>query len=211
MSSLSGIIADNVANDGSDMVSDISGAKNSDIAAGTKFSAGAVIDAAATLGDQLSAVTAIAMHSDIYRAALKADLIATLPDSQGGFFQTFRGLAVIVDDGLPFVPAGGALSTDTAPKYTSVLFGAGAVGYGVTAPRIAAGTEVENLPSAGRGGGQQVLHSRVNLAVHPAGFTWVEGTIAGDSPTMAELVAAAHWSRVFTRKAIPLAFLITNG
>lgn len=82
--------------------------------------------------------------------------------------------------------------------------------YGLTAPRIAEGTEVENLPSAGKGSGQQILHSRVNLAIHPAGFAWVEGTIAGDSPTIAELSAAAHWDRVVERKAVPLAFLVAK-
>jgi len=79
--------------------------------------------------------------------------------------------------------------------------------WGLTAPRIADGTEIESKPAAGNGGGQQVLHSRVNLAIHPAGFSWVEGSVAGDSPTIAELKAAANWDRVVERKAVPIAFL----
>lgn len=196
IASLNGIIADNVANDSSDMVLNIS-AETGDAA---KFSATAVIDATAELGDNLSAVTAIAMHSDIYRAALKADLIAFIPQSQGAPIRTYRGLAVIVDDNLPV----------SSGNYTTALFGPGAVGFGVSAPRIAEGTEVENLPSAGKGGGQQILHSRVNLAVHPAGFTWQETSVVGDSPTIAELAVAGNWNRVFERKAIPLAFLISK-
>lgn len=196
IASLNGIIADNVANDASDMVLDISAL----VGDAAKFSATAVIDATAELGDNLSAVTAIAMHSDIYRAALKADLIAFIPQSEGAPIRTYRGLAVIVDDGLP--SAGG--------NYTTALFGPGAVGFGVSAPRIAEGTEVENLPSAGKGGGQQILHSRVNLAVHPAGFTWQEASVVGESPSIAELDDAANWNRVFERKAIPLAFLISK-
>lgn len=196
IASLNGIIADNVANDASDMVLNIS-AETGDAA---KFSATAVIDATAELGDNLSAVTAIAMHSDIYRAALKADLIAFIPQSQGAPIRTYRGLAVIVDDNLPV----------SSGNYTTALFGPGAVGFGVSAPRIAEGTEVENLPSAGKGGGQQILHSRVNLAVHPAGFTWQETSVVGDSPTIAELAVAGNWNRVFERKAIPLAFLISK-
>lgn len=47
----------------------------------------------------------------------------------------------------------------------------------------------------------------MNLAAHPLGFAWVEGTIAGESPTIAELGTAAHWDRVVERKAVPLAFL----
>lgn len=193
IASLNGILADNVANDASDMVEDISALTGGN----EKFSASAVIEAAGTLGDAMRDLSAIAMHSDTYKAALKNDLIATVQQSDGGFIQTFRGLAVIVDDGLP-------KATDV---YTSVLFGPGAVGYGVTAPRIAAGTEVENKPAAGNGGGQQVLHSRVNLGIHPAGFQWLEASVANESPTVAELALAANWNRVFERKAIPLAFL----
>lgn len=211
VASLSGIIADNVASNASDMVHDIHAATVADVGEGTLFGAEAVIDAAAELGDNLDALSAIAMHSDVYRAALKADLIATVPDSEGRPIRTYRGLAVIVDDGLPYTPAAGTGGTDAAAKYTSVLFGAGAVGYGVSEPRIAAGTEIENLPSAGRGGGQQVLHSRVNLGVHPAGFAWKEATVANESPSLAELALAANWARVYERKAIPLAFLISNG
>lgn len=194
IASLNGVLTDNVANDSADMVNDISAAAG---AAG-QFSAAAVIDTAGTLGDSMRDLTAIGMHSATYKAALKADLIQTLPDSQGGFIQTFRGLGILVDDGLP---------VDTG-KYTTVLFGPGAVGYGMTAPRIAAGTEIENLPSSGNGGGQQILHSRVNLAVHPLGFQWKETAVVGDSPTIAELATATNWDRVTDRKHVPLAFLI---
>lgn len=200
IASLKGILASNVANDSGDMRIDITAETGN----ASKFSAAAVIDACGTLGDQMDSVVAIGMHSDIYKVALKADLIQTIPDSKGGFFQTFRGLAIIVDDGLP---------VDTG-KYTSVLFGAGAVGYGLAAPRQSEGTEVENLPNAGNGGGQQVLHSRVNLALHPAGFTWSDSTspnaVAGESPTITELENAAHWTRIQERKAVQLAFLITK-
>jgi hypothetical protein len=206
VASLQGILADNIANDDEDMVLDISG----EAGAAAKFSATAVIDATESLGDNLSAVSAIAMHSDIYRTALKSDLIATLQDSAGRPFQTFRGLAVIVDDGLPKVDVSDV--EDPADyNYTSVLFGPGAVGWGMSAPRIAAGTEVENIPSAGNGAGQQVVHSRYNLAVHPAGFRWLEGTVADESPTIAELMLAANWSRVVERKAVPLAFLVSKN
>ena len=81
---------------------------------------------------------------------------------------------------------------------------------GVTAPRIAEGTEVENLPGGGNGGGQQILHSRVNLEVHPSGFQWSEGSVVDDSPSIAELGAAGNWPRVVERKAVGLAFLVAR-
>ncbi|MEC9483206.1 MAG: hypothetical protein UMU75_07740 [Halomonas sp.] len=200
IASLNGVLAANVLNDGGDMVHDISTVADQ---AGNLFSAEAVIDASGTLGDAMNDLTGIAMHSDIYRRALKNDQVEFIPDSQGGRIATFRGLAVIVDDGLPLNTVDGI--------YTTVLFGRGAVGYALAEPQIADGTEVENLPSAGRGAGQQILHSRLNLAMHPAGFSWAEGDIADESPTIAELADASHWLRTVERKAVPLAFLKTKN
>ena len=194
IASMKGLLADNVANDAGDMVVDISAL----VGDAANFSASAVIDAAATLGDAMAdGLTTIGVHSAIYTRMLKDDLITTIPDSQGGFIQVFRGLQIVVDDTLP-------LATGT---YTTALFGPGAFSWGMTAPRVAAGTEVENKPSSGNGGGQQILHSRVNLAVAPLGYRWVEGSVAADSPSVAELALAANWDRIAERKAIPLAFL----
>lgn len=194
MATLNGILADNVANDGGDMVMDIS----SEAGDAANFSPEAVIDACGTLGDAMDSVVGIALHSVLYRRALKADLIEFVQPSAGSMrLPTYRGLAVIVDDGMP----------EADDVYTCVLFGHGGIGYGSSPPNIAQGTEVENLPSAGQGGGQQILHSRVHLAVHPLGFRWTESAVAGESPSIAELATAANWDRSVERKAVPLAFL----
>ena len=197
VSSVNGLIASNIANNTGDMVNDISGGTGD----AAQFSASAVIDTASTLGDSFEDVVAIAMHSKIYFQALKNDLIETLTDSSGKPFQTFRGLLVIVDDGL--IP-------DAQGNYVTVLFGKGAFGYGLAQPQFSQGTSVEVVESAGNGGGQQILHSRVNLAVHPLGFTWVEGALNDDSPSITELSEASHWSRISSRKNVPLAFLVSK-
>ncbi|ROO23776.1 major capsid protein [Salinisphaera orenii] len=197
ISALNGIRAANEANDDGDMVLDISGATGD----AAVFSAKSVIRAAHTMGDAMSSISALAVHSDIYKQALENDLIEFVRDSQGNLVMpTFRGLAVIMDDGL---------TVDTG-AYTSILFGNGAIGYGTAEPRIAAGTEIENNPSAGNGGGQEILHSRMNTAMHPAGFSWIEGTVGGESPTIAEMGEASHWQRVIERKSVPLAFLVSK-
>lgn len=197
VASLNGVMADNVANNSSDMVLDITaeaGAKN-------KFSAAAVIDAAGTMGDALAGVTGIAVHGDVYRAALKAELIEFVQPSAGSLaLPTFKGLLVIQDDSMPL--SGG--------DYTSALFGNGAFGYAMAEPAVADGTEIENLPSAGNGGGQQVLHSRINLGLHPAGFTFTDTNVLGESPTIAELEDSSNWGRIVERKAAPLAFLVSK-
>lgn len=196
VASLGGVLADNIANHDGDM-----------LATAATFGPVGVIDAAHTLGDGLRDIAAIAMHSDTYAAALKADLIQTIPDSQGGFIQTFRGLALLVDDGMPKVNTEADPEEPAVWQYTSVLFKAGAIGYGFTAPREADGTEIESKPAAGNGGGQQILHSRNNLSIAPAGYSFVDTSVAGLSPSVAELGLAANWTRVSERKHIPLAFL----
>ena len=114
IASLNGILADNVANDGGDMVLDISGAAG----AAAEFTTVAVIDAAGTMGNQMGNVAGIAVHSDIYRKMLKLDLVEFIPDSQGRMIASYRGMATIVDDLLPVADG----------DYTSVLFAPGAVG-----------------------------------------------------------------------------------
>jgi hypothetical protein len=201
IASLQGVLHSNVTNNAGDMVNDISGAAG----AAANFSAEAVIDTASTLGDRLEDCKAIAMHSDIYTDALKNDLIEFIPQSQGLPLKTFRGLAVILDDGL----------TPAAGVYTTILFGPGAIGFALAPPRTGYGTEIFRVPAAGNGGGQTTLHSRFNVGIHPLGFAWSDGTgggaIAGDSPSMADLALGAHWTRVVSqRKSVPLAFLISK-
>ena len=197
IAALGGVMLDNVANDAGDMVLDIS----AEAGEAAYFGPEAVIDATAELGDAIGQIVGIAMHSDIYRLALKNDLIETIRDSEGRPFSTYRGLAVTVDDGMPV--SGG--------NYTTILFGRGAIGYGMAEPNEAPGTEVERVASAGNGGGETILHSRNNTAIHPLGFTWAsDATIAPGGPTLAQLGQVTRWSRVVERKAVPLAFLVTK-
>lgn len=196
IASLKGIMASNKANNAGDMVHGIS-----TLPKNNSFSSQAVIDTAGTLGDSFGDVVAIAMHSKTYFDALKNDLIATMTDSQGKPFQTFRGLLVIVDDGL---------TPDGDGNYLTVLLGRGAFSYGVSDPAHTKGTALEVIESAGFGGGMTVLHSRLNMAIQPLGFTWVEGDLQGESPNILELAKADHWKRITERKNIPLAFLITK-
>lgn len=193
IASLKGILDENIANHNGDMVYD---AKNAPLDAKN------VIRAAATLGDSMGSVKGIAMHSTQYAEALENDLIEFIRDSDGSLVMTtYRGLACIVDDGL---------TPDESGIYTSILFGQGAIGYATAPPRIAEGTEIENLPSSGNGGGQQVLHTRINTAMHPLGYSWVESNVASESPSTVELANPKNWKRIVERKAIPVAFLLTG-
>lgn len=200
-----GIMNDNIANDGGDMVVDISGNPGDD----GVFGSDAFIDAAYTAGDHAGQFRAIAVHSSIMARMLKNDEIVFIPDSQGGLtVPTYKGRVVIEDDMMPV----------TGGVYTSILFGTGAFAFGGVeghafafgegTPRVP--TEVDRIPSAGNGGGQEIIYERKTWIIHPFGFSWVEGTgnePAEFSPSLAELRMASHWDRVVARKQAPFAFI----
>jgi hypothetical protein len=133
---------------------------------------------------------------------LKANEITFFKPSENSIeIPTYKGMAVIISDEL--TPASGV--------YTTVLFGQGAFGYAVTPPNTGYGTEIYRTPDAGNGGGMTTLHSRINLGLHPLGFSFAGTSVAGQSPTQAELATAANWTRKYQRKAVPLAFLVSKA
>jgi hypothetical protein len=205
-----GVLADNVANGGSDMLVDISGLTG----AAAIFNSGTFLDAAYTMGDQAERISAIAVHSSIEARMLKNDEITTVRTSEGAFvMRTYRGRAVIVDDNLP-VSGSGATRV-----YTSILFGSGAIGFGGVeghayafgegVPKVAA--EVYRTPQAGHGGGMEELWERKTWLLHPFGYQYNEGTITEFSPTLANLRDGTHFSRVVVRKNVPMAFVKSMG
>jgi hypothetical protein len=201
---VNGVIADNEANDSGDMVVDVTDDAAGAPGAATLIQASVVIDGWATLGDHMGEIAGIAMHSVPYTTLQKADLITFQPTSgQDVGFGTYLGKTVIVDDSLP------AAAQTNQTWYTSVLFGNGAFGYGEGTPTTP--TEVDRTPASGDGEGQETLFSRRHFCIHPGGFAWQGASMAGTTPTNAELATATNWDRVFDQKNIPLAFLKTNG
>ena len=207
-----GVMADNIANDGGDMVVDISGT----VGSGGVFGANAFIDAAYTAGEQADSFTGIAVHSMIEARMVKNDEIAEIRDSEGNLkMRTYKGRAVVVDDTLPVSGSG------AARVYTSILFGSGAIGFGQVdgsafalgegAPKVA--YEVSRTAEAGAGGGMESIWERKTWIIHPQGFEWVEGgaALVEQSPTLADLRLAAHWNRVVDRRQAPMAFVIARA
>lgn len=197
LASLKGIVAADLAGN-SEMTVDISGGTG----AAALFSADAFIDAQGTLGDRAQQLTAIAVHSVVYNTMLKQDLIDFVRDSEGRLaLPSYMGLRVIRDDAMTCVPRSG----DTPAKYYSYLFGGGAVALGVGGARVP--FEIERKPSAGNGGGEEIVHSRLEWVIHPLGYSFSKTS----TPTITELETAANWTRKYDRKRIPLAALITAG
>lgn len=200
LASLQGLIAGNVADDNGDMVNDISGGTG----AAALFNASAYIDAKATMGDRMSGLNALAVHSVVYANMLKQNLIDFIQPSDGSLEQipTYQGARVLVDDGMT--------TTGASPDilYYSYLFGPGAVAMGMANAKVP--FEVDRKPEAGNGGGEERVYSRISTVIHPQGFQW-SGPTGPGNPTMAALATAANWKRAWDRKRIPLACMITKG
>lgn len=184
-----------------DLTNDVSGTA---YAAGvTDFNAHSFIDAAVTMGDSMGDLSLVAVHSIVYARMQKNNLITYIPDARGEVtIPTFLGRVVIVDDGVP--AANGVFQT--------WLFGSGAVRVGMGSPKVP--TETKRDPDAGNGGGAEILYSRVEWCLHPAGHKYI-GTPANGGPSNAattnNLANAASWQRVYPeRKQIKIARLITR-
>lgn len=203
LSTIKGVMADNVANDASDMVIDVAAESIATQTADTKFNNDVFTDAAYTMGDMVNELSAISMHSSVMKQISKQGDIETIRDSDGNLlYYAYKGLRIIMDD-LNTIIAG---STDGF-KYVSTLFGSGAFGYGEGDP--ANPVAIERAEDQGNGAGVETLWVRKTWLLHPFGFQQID-TPAGTSFTLAELAAATSWDRVIERKNIPLSFLVTN-
>lgn len=205
VSTLRGVVASNVANNSGDMVNDISTDANSAVTDAERVSATAILDTKQTLGDAFDALDTICMHSVIFTKLQKQNLIDFIPKSRGEIaFPTYLGYRVIVDDNCP------AIAGTYRIRYHTYLIGKDALGWAESPPDVPA--ETYRRPQQGNGGGVEELWTRRQYMLHPYGNKWTSSSMAGKSPTDAELRTAANWTRVYPeRKQVNIAVLITNG
>ena len=197
ISSLTGVFADNIANDSSDMV--VNKAVET-IAGAVKLDGDLFIDGQATFGDAIGRVSGIAMHSDTYNHLKKTDNISFLRESKGDLeIVTYRGLPVIVNDTLPK-----RAGTTSGYVYTTYLFGNGAFGYGQGQAPVPTETDRDSLA------GEDILITRTHFLMHPRGIKFTSASVAGEFPTNTELQNATNWDRVYERKNCRIAAIIHN-
>mgnify|MGYP007127201119 CR=1 FL=1 len=171
----------------------------------TSFSAAAFVDATSTMGDSMNELGMIMVHSVVYNRMLKNNMIEFIPvsiNNQAVTIQTFLGREVIVDDGMP----------NQGGVFDSWLFAKGAVRLGMGTAHVP--TEIDRVPAAGNGSGQEIMYTRRQLCIHPIGHAYV-GTPANGGPsneaTTNNLAHADSWRRVFPeRKQIKIARLVTR-
>ena len=188
INSLTGIFASALA---STHVSDVTGGS-------TALSADVILDAKQKLGDAADSLTALVMHSAKYTALQKALLIDYIGGEGDIRFPTFLGYRVIVDDSCPVANG----------NYTTYLFGAGSVAYGEGSPKVPTAYSRNEL--AGNGYGMETLTVRREFIFHPRGLRWTSSSMAGSSPTNAELATAANWAKAWADKQIPVVKILSK-
>jgi hypothetical protein len=179
--------------------------------ASTRLNGATFVDATVKLGDRGDRLTAVAMHSGTEAALRKLDLIDFIPDSEGkAQIKTFQGRRVVVDDNLP-VRAG----TTDGQVYTTYLFGPGAFGKGSAALSSeplqggfgTEGVELARVPLDS----DTVLINRRRYILHPRGVKFTSASVAGDSPTNAELENGANWTRIWENKNVRIVAVDHNN
>lgn len=201
---ITGIMADNAADDSSDLIVDISTETGSAATAANKISAIKTIEAVMKMGDRFNEVKAIAVHSVVYQTMVTNDLIDYVKDSGTDMMIPYYiGLRVIVDDTLPKT-AGGV----DGYKYTSYLFKPGSIGYGENMGPI---KPVETYRDPSKGSGIDVLYTRRQFSFAPMGFSWNKADNSAITPSHADLYAATSWDRVFNLKNTGVVSIVSNG
>ena len=160
---------------------------SSELEGAAKISGSSFIVAKNKLGDASDKLTAVMMHSAVFTALEQQNLISYIPNSQGIVeFPTYMNKRVIVDDGCP-------IESDV---YTTYLFGEGAIGEGNGSAPVPTETDRDSLA------GEDILINRQHFILHPRGVKFTNSSVAGESPTNAELENQANWNRVYENKNI---------
>ncbi len=206
ISSMTGMLADNIANDAKDMVYDVTITGTQPLAGAAltanRFNADNFIMAEQTMGDKLGGLVAIAVHSSTFATMRRQGLITAVTPQDGTKpFNMYGDKRIIIDDQMPVIANGAG----NAPIMISALIGAGAFAFGDGKPVVP--EEVSRDPLAANGGGVETFTSRKTVILHPRGVKFTQTSQAGITPTLTELQAAANWDRVYNRKQLRFAFI----
>lgn len=198
-----GIFNENAADTG-DMIFDVAVEDSTNVTDSTKWSYEGFVDAVGTMGESADEIQLLAVHPDTMTQMRKQNQIEFIQDSETGLMiPTYNGKRLVEDKKLPVIAG-----TTSGFKYVSVLYKGGVFGYGEGTPERPVAVEYDEL--AGNGAGIETLVERKQWLIHPEGYRWTESSVAGDSPTVAEVEAAANWERQFERENIGMAFFVHN-
>lgn len=198
------IYLDNIANNSDDMLFDVSIEDGNNAVAANKWTYDGFVDTLATMGESDDMLAMLAVHPKTLAQMRKQQNIEFIQDSVTGILIPFyNGKRVVVDKKLPVI-AGGT----SGLRYVSVLYKAGAFGFGEALANRPVAVEFDEL--AGNGAGIETLIERKQMIIHPEGYRWTEASVAAESPTVAEFSLATNWERKFERENVGMAFFIHN-
>lgn len=179
LKTLYGVIVDDIANDSSSITNTTT----------ASFSLDGVLDTQALVGENQEGFSVIVMHPVTYAKAKKLNAIDFVKESEQGMpVPTYAGMKVIVSRNATLV----------STTYTTYMLKPGAFKFGEN-NSIIIPTELDR--DSLLGGGTDYLITRRNFAMHPAGFSFLEGSVAGVSPTDAELILDANWNKIWNAEA----------
>jgi hypothetical protein len=168
-------------------------------------------NAHALLGQDGIQLRAVLMHSRVFwnlRAAGAIDFGENPAGVRDLDMPFWDGKRVLVSDAVPKVAG-----STSGFKYTSYFFADGALGYaeatGGGGPKKP--VELDPAPSAGNGEGVDTVWYRRHWIMHPRGVKFTSSSVAGESPTNAELATAANWVRVYDVNNVRIVAVTTNG
>jgi hypothetical protein len=176
---IQGLIADNIANDASDLIEVVAAPFNFDSA----------VDALEKRGDSMvDQMDHIFMNSKVYASRVKAGQIATIQEENTGvFINTWNGMRVHVDNILK--PVGGKSLTIFAKSGAFVEANIDIDAVGLMS------LEYERDAKKGHGAGSTSIVSRTGGLWHPSGWDYTKATQANPTRNLAETGLEANWDR----------------
>lgn len=160
------------------------------------------------LGDMAGGMGLLAMHSKVFAAYQKMQLVEYMKYNTGNALQgevtlpTING-KVVLRTNYHTVDTSGAV-----PVYKTFIFGEGAfVGGNKTNYEKPYYVDYDPETSAGI----EMLYTKQGRVLHPNGMSLDVTKIATESPTFAELGTAANWSLAFNPKNIKMGVIKSNG
>ena len=160
------------------------------------------------LGDMAGGMGLIVMHSKIFAAYQKLQLVEYMKFNSGNALQgevtlpTING-KVVLRTNYYTVDNSGAV-----PVYKTYLFGEGAF-LGANKTNYENSYYVDYDPETAAG--VEMLYTKQGRVLHPNGLSLAVDNIANESPTFAELGTTANWGLRFNHKNIKMGLIKTNG
>lgn len=160
------------------------------------------------LGDMAGGLGLLVMHSKIFAAYQKMQLVEYMKYNTGNALQGEITLPTIGGKVVLRTNYYTVDNTGTAPVYKTYLFGEGAF-LGATKSNYENPYYVDYDPESKAG--IEKLYTKQGRVLHPNGLSFAADNVVNESPTFAELGTTGNWALRFNPKNIKMGLIKTNG